>query len=76
MQPGGFLGRLVELLLKPGLSLMENVPVPFAKNVLVSSRLTAASSATDEAIYKISFWTWCDNINIFKWRNVWKHENI
>ena len=42
VQPGGFLGRLVELLLKPGLSLMENVPVPFAKNVLVIIKINSS----------------------------------
>ena len=76
VQPGGFLGRLVELLLKPDLSLMENVLLLFAENGLVPLRLTTAASATDAVIQKIMFWTCCGSINIFKRRNGWNHENI
>ena len=51
-QSGGFLGRLLGPLLKTGLPLMKNVLKPLAKSVLIPLRLTAADSATDEAIYK------------------------
>ena len=52
---GGFLGRLLGPLLKPGLSLMKNVLKPFAKSILVPLGLTAAISATDAAIHKKMF---------------------
>ena len=52
---GGFLGRLLGPLLKPGLSLMKNVLKPLAKSILVPLGLTAAISATDAAIHKKMF---------------------
>ena len=48
IQSGGFLGRLLGLLLRTGLPLMKSVIQPLAKSVL-----TAAASAADEEIYKI-----------------------
>ena len=50
-QSGGFLGRLLGLLLKAELSLIENVFKPLAKSVLILLGLTAAASATDAVIY-------------------------
>ena len=49
---GEFLGRLLRPLLKTGLPLMKIVLKPLAKNVLFPLGLTAAASATDEAIQK------------------------
>ena len=54
-QSGGFLGRLLELLLKTGLPLMKNVLKPLAKSVLIPLGSTAAASATDSAIHKKMF---------------------
>ena len=54
-QSGGFLGRLVEPLLKNGLSLIGNVLKLLAKNVLIPLWLTAAVSATDVALHKKMF---------------------
>ena len=49
---GGFLFRLLGPSLKTGLLLKGNVLKPLAKNILVTSGLTAAASATDAAIQK------------------------
>ena len=49
---GEFLGKLLGPLLKTGLPLMKIVLKPLAKNVLFPLGLTAAASATDEAIQK------------------------
>ena len=49
---GGFLGRLLGLLLKIGLPLIKNVIKPFAKSVLIPLGLTAATSAADAGIHK------------------------
>ena len=51
----GFLGRLVELLLKAGLPLMKNVLKPSAKSVLIPLVLTAAASTTVAVIQKNIF---------------------
>ena len=56
-QSGGFLGRLLEPLLKTGLLLIGNVLKPLAKSVLLLLVLTAAASATDAAIHKKMFGT-------------------
>ena len=47
VQLGGFLGRLLGLLLKTGLSLMKNVVKPLDKSVLIPLGLTAAASAAN-----------------------------
>ena len=47
---GEFLGKLLGPLLKTGLPLMKIVLKPLAKNVLFPLGLTAAASATYEAI--------------------------
>ena len=52
MQSGGFLGRLLGPLLRPGLPLMKSLIKPFAKIVLVPLGLTAVSSAADAGIHK------------------------
>ena len=52
IQPGGFLGRLVDPLLKTWLPLIKNVIKPLAKSVLIPLGLTAASSAADAGIHK------------------------
>ena len=54
-QWGGFLGRLVELLLKPGLRLKKNVLKPLPKTILMLLGLAPAASATDATIHKIMF---------------------
>ena len=54
-QSGGLLGRLLQPLRKPGLSLMKNVLKPFAKSALIPLRLTAAALVTDAAIHKNMF---------------------
>ena len=50
-QSGGFLGRMLGLLLNTGLSLMKNVLNSLAKSALIPLVLTAAA-ATDAAIQK------------------------
>ena len=52
MQSGGFLGRLLDPLLKTGLPLIKNVIKPLAKSVLIPLGLTAATSAADVGIHK------------------------
>ena len=52
IQLGGFLGRLLGLLLKTGLPLISNVIKPLAKSVLIPLGLTAAASAADAGIHK------------------------
>ena len=51
-QSGGFLGRLLGPLLKPGLPLMKYVLKLLAESVLIPLGLTAEASATDAAIHK------------------------
>ena len=51
-QPGRFLGRLLGLLLKTGLSLIKNVLKPLAKSISIPLGLTTAESAKDAAIHK------------------------
>ena len=51
-QSGGFLGRLLDPLLKTGLRLIKNVIKPLAKSVLIPLGLTAAASAADARIHK------------------------
>ena len=51
-QSGGFLGRLLGPLLKPGLSLMKKVLKPLDESVLISLGLKAAASATGAVIFK------------------------
>ena len=52
IQSGGFLGRLLDPLLKKGLQLIKNVIKPLAKNVLIPLGLAAAASAADAGIHK------------------------
>ena len=52
IQSGGFLGKLLGLLLKTGLPLIKSVIKPLAKSVLVPLGLTAATSAADAGIHK------------------------
>ena len=47
IQSGGFLGKLLDPLLKTGLPLMKSVIKPLAKSVLVPLGLTAAASAAE-----------------------------
>ena len=49
---GGFLGRLLDPLLKTGLRSMKNVIKPLAENVLIPLGLTAAASAADAGIHE------------------------
>ena len=52
IQLGGFLGRLLGLLIKIGLPLMKSVIEPLAKSVLVPLGLAAAALAADVGIHK------------------------
>ena len=52
MQSGGFLGRLLNRLLKTGLPLMKNAIKSLAKIVLIPLGLTVAASAADAGIHK------------------------
>ena len=52
IQSGGFLGKLLDPLLKTGLPLIKNVLAPLAKSVLIPLGLTAAGSAADAGINK------------------------
>ena len=52
IQSGGFLGRLLDPLLKTGLPLIKNVIKLLAKTVLIPLGLTAAASAADAGIHK------------------------
>ena len=52
IQSGGFLGRLLGLLLKAGLPLMKHVVKPQAKSVLIPLGLTVAALAADKGIHK------------------------
>ena len=51
IQSGGFLGGLLDSLLRTGLPLMKSVIKPLAKSVLVPLGLTAAASAADAGIH-------------------------
>ena len=50
-QSGGFLGRLLESLLKNGLPLMKNALKPLAKSVLIPLGLTAVASVSNRWSY-------------------------
>ena len=52
IQLGGFLSRLLGLLLKSGLPVIGNVRKPLTESILVLLELTVAVSATDADIYK------------------------
>ena len=53
----GFLGRILDSLLKTGLPLIENVIWQLAKSVLNPLGLTAGASAADAGIHKkIEWW--------------------
>ena len=52
VQSGGFLGILIDPLLKMKLPLMKNGIKPIAKSVLILLGLTAAGSAADAGIHQ------------------------
>ena len=52
IKPGGFLGRILGLLLKTGLPLMKNVIQPLAKSFLIPLGLLVAVLAADAGIHK------------------------
>ena len=52
IQSGGFSGKLLGSLWKTGLSLMESLITPLAKNILIPLGLTVAASAADAGIHK------------------------
>ena len=64
IQSGGFLGKLLGPLLKPGLPLIKSVFKPSAKSVLVPLGLTAAASAADAGIHKKILGSGSDHNNI------------
>ena len=51
-QSGGFLGSLLEPILKNGWLLIGNILKPLTKNLLIPLGLIAAASAIDAAIHK------------------------
>ena len=55
IQSGGYLGRLLDPLLKTGLPLIKNVIKPLAKSFLIPLGLTAAASTADAEIHK-KYW--------------------
>ena len=52
IQSGGFLVKLLGLLLKTALPLIKHVIKPLAKSILIPLELTAAASAADAGIHK------------------------
>ena len=52
IQSGGFLGKLLGPLLKPGLPLIKNVIEQLTKSVLIPLGLTAVRSASEAGIDK------------------------
>ena len=64
IQSGGFLGRLLGLLLKTGLPLMKSVIKPLAKSVLIPLGITAAASAADAGIHKKMLGSGHNNTNL------------
>ena len=52
---GGFLGRLLGLLMQLGLPFMKNILTPLAKTILMPLGITAAASAIDAVIQKKVF---------------------
>ena len=52
IQLGGFLGRLLDPLLKTELPLIKIVIKPLAKSILIPLGLTAAAPAADAGIHK------------------------
>ena len=54
VQSGGFLGRLLGLLLKTRFPLIKNGIKPLAKSVLIPLGLTAPASAADAGMHKKS----------------------
>ena len=59
LQSGGFLGRILEPLLKTGLTLIGTVLKPLAKSTLIPLRLTVVASAIYAAIQKKMFGSGC-----------------
>ena len=51
IQPRGFLGRVLDPLLKARLPLMKNVLQPLTKSVLILLGSTAAASAADKKVW-------------------------
>ena len=63
IESGGFLGKLLDPLLKTGLPLMKGVIKPLTKSVLIPLGLTAAASAADAEIHKKILASGSDNNN-------------
>ena len=63
IQSGGFLGKRLCPLLKPGLPLIKSVIKPLAKSILIPLGLTAAASAADAGIHKKILGSGNDNNN-------------
>ena len=67
--PGGFLGKLLKLLVKTRLPLIKNVLKPLVKSILIPLVLTAATSATDAVIHRKMFGYGNTKLIISKKRN-------
>ena len=66
IQSGGFLSKLLGLLLKTGLPLIKNVIKQLAKSVLIPLGLPAAASAVDAGVHEKNIRIWKCNFNNFK----------
>ena len=69
VQLGGFLGRLLGLLIKTSLPLIKNVLKPSAKSVLIPIRINSITISNRCSYSKENFWLKYNNINNFKRRN-------
>ena len=64
IQSGGFLGRLLDRLLKTRLALMNHVIKPLAKIVLIPLGLAVTASAADAGIHKEILGSWSTTLII------------
>ena len=69
IQSGGFLGRLLDPLLKTRLPLVKNVIEPLGISVLIPLGLTAAVSAADAGIHKKNLQIWSFSSLCFVYNN-------
>ena len=75
-QSGGFLGSLLEPLLKTGLPLMKNLLKLLAESVIVPLELTATALATDAAIHKKMFGSGMRSLDLAKRTAIISNEEM